>query len=68
MSKKNCTNQNTRELLISEVQTKPSLWDDTHPQYKNNERNKKIWEEIGNVVGMTGKQIRYYYYYNLYLC
>jgi len=52
MSKK--TSQNTREILISEVQTKPSLWDDTHPGYKNCERNKKIWAEIGKIAGLTG--------------
>ncbi|XP_029348355.1 transcription factor Adf-1-like [Acyrthosiphon pisum] len=52
MSKK--TSQNTREILISEVQTKPSLWDDTHPEYKNCERNKKIWAEIGKIAGLTG--------------
>lgn len=52
MSKK--TSQNTREILISEVQTKPSLWDDTHPGYKNCEMNKKIWAEIGKIAGLTG--------------
>jgi len=43
-----------REIIISEVQTRPSLWDDTHPQYKNVERNKKMWEEIGKSLGKTG--------------
>lgn len=52
MSKK--TDQITREILISEVQTNQSLWDDTHPDYKNCEKNKKKWEEVGKVVGLTG--------------
>lgn len=60
MSKK--TSQNTREILISEVQTNPSLWDDTHPEYKNCERNKKKWEEVGKIVGLTGIT-----QYNMYL-
>jgi hypothetical protein len=59
MSKK--TSQNTREILISEVQTKPSLWDVTHPGYKNCEKNKKIWAEIGK-----NRWIDWYYtFYNI---
>lgn len=54
MSKRNSFQDSTREILISEVQTRPCLWNDTHPHYKDSEKNKKIWEEIGNVVGLTG--------------
>jgi len=46
--------ESMREIIISEVQTRPSVWDDTHPQYKNVERNKKMWEEIGKSLGKTG--------------
>lgn len=46
-----------REILISEVQTRPSLWDDTHPQYKNVEKNKKLWCEIGKLIGIPGMYI-----------
>lgn len=42
MSKANYLSNDMREILISEVQTRPCLWDDTHPQYKNVEKNKKI--------------------------
>lgn len=58
------TSQNTREILIFEVQTKPSLWDDTHPGYKNCENNKKIWAEIGKIAGLTGI-IHFIIYYNI---
>lgn len=43
-----------REIIISEVQTRPSLWDNAHPQYENAKRIKKIWEEIDETVGTTG--------------
>lgn len=49
--------ESMREIIISEIQTRPSLWDDTHPQYKNVERNKKMWEEIGKSLGKN----RYYW-------
>jgi len=48
------TSQSTREILISVVQTNPSLWDDTHPEYINREKNKKKWEEVGKITGLTG--------------
>jgi len=48
------TESDLREIIISEVQTRHSLWDDTHPQYTNVERNKKMWEEIGKSLGKTG--------------
>lgn len=41
MAKSNIDNA-MREILISEVQTRPSLWDDTHPEYKNVEKKQKI--------------------------
>lgn len=56
MSKTNINN-GMREILISEVPTRPSLWDDTHPQYKNVEKNKKLWYEIGKLIGISGMYI-----------
>jgi len=56
MAKSNINNA-MREILISEVQTRPSLWDDTHPEYKNVEKNKKLWCEIGKLVGIPGMYI-----------
>lgn len=44
----------SRELLISEVQGRPSLWDDRHPDYKKTEKTNKLWDEIGAVVGFSG--------------
>lgn len=44
-----------REQLISELQLKPILWNDRHKEYKNTEKTKKIWAEVGAVCGLTGK-------------
>jgi len=57
MTKRSSFQDSTREILISEVQTRPCLWNDEHPQYKDSEKNKKIWEEIGKVIEMTGISI-----------
>ena len=46
----------SRELLISEVQGRPSLWNDRHPNYKKTEKTNKLWDEIGAVVGYSGKK------------
>jgi len=48
MSKANNINNAMREILISEVQTRPCLWDDTHPQYKNIEKTKKYGVKLEN--------------------
>ncbi|KAL4104806.1 hypothetical protein QTP88_020082 [Uroleucon formosanum] len=44
----------SRELLISEVQGRTSLWNDRHPDYKKTEKTNKLWDEIGAVVGYSG--------------
>jgi len=54
MSKANYLSNDMREILILEIQTRPCLWDDTHTQYKNVEKNKKIWSEIGKLIGISG--------------
>ncbi|XP_030753749.1 transcription factor Adf-1-like [Sitophilus oryzae] len=35
-----------KELLISEVQTRRPLWQDSHPLYKNKNAIEKIWQEV----------------------
>lgn len=55
MCSKNQFTNEQRELLISEVQPRPTLWNDRHPEYKKKEKTKKMWEEIGKVVGFSGK-------------
>jgi len=44
-----------REILISEVQLRPPLWNDRHPEYKKTEKTNKMWEEVGKSVGFPGK-------------
>lgn len=44
-----------RENLISEVQLRPILWNDRQKDYKNAEKTKKIWTEVGAICGLTGK-------------
>lgn len=45
-----------REILISEVQSRPSLWNDGHPDYKKTETTDKLWGEIGLAMGFPGKK------------
>lgn len=53
----------SRELLISEVQGRPSLWNDRHPDYtKKLKKTNKLWDEIGAVVGSSGD---YYLFYEI---
>ncbi|KAL5245841.1 hypothetical protein ACI65C_013249 [Semiaphis heraclei] len=58
MPKQSSFKNSWREILISEVQTRPCLWNDEHPQYKDSEKNKKIWEEIGKVIDMSGNDAK----------
>jgi hypothetical protein len=46
-----------REIIISKVQLKPILWNDRHKDYKNTEKTKKIWDEVGAICGLTGKYL-----------
>jgi len=46
-----------KEILISEVQLRPVLWDDRNKNYKNTEMTKKIWNQVGAACGVTGKLI-----------
>jgi len=54
MSHNKCTSAQ-RENLISEVQLRPVLWNDRLKEYKNSEKIKKIWAEVGAICGLTGK-------------
>lgn len=47
-----------RELLISEIQTRPALWNDRHPSHKNRNYVLKLWEEVAQIVGVSGKTIK----------
>ncbi|XP_071057398.1 uncharacterized protein [Onthophagus taurus] len=44
-----------REILISEVQTKPVLWNDQHPDYKKTEITRKLWGDVGTCIGLSGQ-------------
>ncbi|CAI6355478.1 unnamed protein product [Macrosiphum euphorbiae] len=56
-SKVQFTNEQ-RELLISEVQSRPILWNDRHPEYKKTDKTNKMWEKIGKVVGFSGTIVK----------
>lgn len=45
----------SREILISEVQTKPTLWNPENPNYKKTDITSKLWNDVGNAVGLTGQ-------------
>jgi hypothetical protein len=59
MSQHNKFTSEQREILISEVQLKPILWND----YKDTKiikipkKQKKIWDEVGAICGLTGKYL-----------
>lgn len=41
------------ELLISEVEQRPNLWDVSHEDYKNRDNRLKSWENIASVLITT---------------
>lgn len=43
------------EALISEVQSRPCLWNDRHNDFKNSVVTKKLWEEVGKAINLSGK-------------
>lgn len=57
MNKKISFSIRKKEILISEVQLRPVLWDDRNKNYKNSEMTKKIWNGVGAACGVTGKLI-----------
>lgn len=44
-----------REVLISEVQTRPAIWNDADPNHKNADFIDKKWREIAKVLNKEGK-------------
>lgn len=46
-----------RELLISEVQSRPPLRNDQHPSYKKTDKTNEMWDEVVTVVGFPDKEI-----------
>ena len=43
-----------KEILISQVQSKPILWQDTHKSFKNKSVTDKLWLEVGIACGVEG--------------
>jgi hypothetical protein len=53
-----------REILISELQARPPLWNDGHPDYKKTEKTDKLWAEIGIIMGfLQNKKIFWFPFY-----
>lgn len=45
----------SKEILISEVQSRPILWQDTNKHFKNKSVTDKLWAEVGLACGVEGK-------------
>lgn len=56
MSKYAISKEN-REVLISEVQTRPAIWNDADINHKNVDYVDKKWREIAQIMNKEGKQI-----------
>ena len=41
--------------LIDEVRARPSLYDKANKYYQSNTYNNRMWEEIGEMLGISGK-------------
>lgn len=50
-----CSDDLNKELLISEIQTRPVLWNDRHPNLKNRVVSTKQWDKVAKIVGISGK-------------
>ncbi|XP_039286761.1 uncharacterized protein LOC111049588 isoform X1 [Nilaparvata lugens] len=46
------------ELLISEVQKHPSLWNLNHPQYHNRLMSDRLWASVADELNMTNMKKR----------
>ena len=47
-------------LLISYVQSKNCLWDENHPDFKKVSITKKLWDEIGAQLNVSGISFSYF--------
>lgn len=45
----------SKEILISEVQSRPILWQDTNKHFKNKSVTDKLCAEVGLACGVEGK-------------
>ncbi|XP_039969109.1 uncharacterized protein LOC120780944 [Bactrocera tryoni] len=43
------------EMLISEVQSYPVLWQDSHKDFKNKNITDNIWKKLGEICGCSGE-------------
>jgi len=41
-------------LLSHSVKNRPPLWDVSYSMYRRNDIKEGLWEEVGNLVGVTG--------------
>jgi hypothetical protein len=58
-----CSNSD-RQILISEIQARPPLRNDGHPDYKKTEKTDKLWAETGIIMGFSGeKKIFWFLFY-----
>lgn len=46
------------ELLISEVQIRPDLWNDCNKNFKNTAVTRKLWSEVGAQIKITGDEAK----------
>lgn len=47
---------NNTERIINEIYKYRLLYDTSHPEYKNNRKKDLVWKEIGEKLGLSGKQ------------
>lgn len=45
------------DILIDEVQQRPSIYDKTSSVYKNNRIREQAWKEVAKAVNMTGESV-----------
>ena len=47
--------QDISQVLISEVQSLPVLWDKASSEYKQSHKKKLAWMKVSKTIGLTGK-------------
>lgn len=58
LDKKEIEKMTTNEKLIELVRSHECLYNKQSPLYKNVIKKTKLWEEIGEKLGMTGKWLQ----------
>lgn len=46
-----------RKILISAVQSRPSLWHHSDKDFKNRSKTSKEWEEVGKLCGINNGKL-----------